>query len=455
MGVPEIPCSKLLPNPLTHSKLPTQLLTPDKENVAKRCRVLVLNRSYWPDVEATGQLLAELGTDLVDEGFAVTVVAGEPNVATSNSSFAAAGTHEIDGVTVIRVPTRKFSKTSLWSRARGLLSYFVRTAWVATTASRPDVIIVETDPPFLPALGSILSFRHRCRLICYLQDLHPEVGLALGKFRPGILTWLLRVFSQFGLRHADRIVVLGDDMKRRVLARGVPEAKITVIPNWADSSLLRPGLPSESLRRQWDVSGNLVVMYSGNLGMSQNLNVVLDAAAKLRDEPVRFVFVGDGAHKQALEDRAKAEQLVNVRFLPYQPKDRLAESLGAADVHLITLQKGVSGFIVPSKLYGILAVGRPYIAAIDAEGDTAAVTERNNCGLRVDPDSPDQLTSAIRWCLSNRDELVKMGQRGRQVAENEFDRSVCTGKFATVLREVTELDNQTEMKLLPTPTRAV
>jgi colanic acid biosynthesis glycosyl transferase WcaI len=234
------------------------------------------------------------------------------------------------------------------------------------------------------------------------------------------------------------------------LARGMPEAKIAVIPNWADTSLLRPGLPSDALRREWGVGTNLVVAYSGNLGLSQNLDMVLDAAAELRNEMVAFVFIGDGAHKQALESRAKAEGLGNVRFFPYQPKDRLAESLGAADVHLVTLQKGVSGFIVPSKLYGILAVGRPYIAAVDAEGDTAAVTERSRCGLRVDPDSPIQLAKAIRWCLSNRDELIAMGQRGRQVAETEFNRTVCTGKFATILRTVTQLAYQNGQPLLQT-----
>lgn len=400
-------------------------------------KVLVLNRSYWPDVEATGQLLAELCTDLTTAAFDVTVITGVPNVAASVQQFATAGTHEIDGVTVVRVPTLKFSKASLWSRARGLLSYFFRSAWEAFRQDRPNVVVVETDPPFLPALGVFLRYWYRCKLVCYLQDLHPEVGLALGKFSPGLMTWVLRKLSQFGLRHADRIVVLGEDMKRRVLARGIP-AKIEVVPNWADSSKLRPGLPRDVLRQEWGVGTNLAVVYSGNLGLSQNLDMVLDAAAELRNEKVSFVFIGDGAHKKALENRVTTEGLANVRFFPYQPKDRLAESLGAADVHLVTLQKGVSGFIVPSKLYGILAVARPYIAAIDAEGDTAAVTERFRCGLRVDPDSPSQLADAIRWCLRNPSELVAMGQRGRQVAETEFDRKVCTGKFAAILQTITE-----------------
>ena len=401
-----------------------------------RPAILVLNRSYWPDVEATGQLLAELCSDLVAHSFDVRVIAGEPNLASSNERFANAGTHDIDGVTVTRVRTKKFHKSSLWSRAVGLLSYFVKAGWKAAWGPRPAAVVVETDPPFLLALGALLKWKHRRPLVCYLQDLHPEVGLALGRFKPGLVTWVLRALTQFGLKRADRVVVLGEDMRQRVAARGVPADRIQVVPNWADTSSIRPGPPSTQLRTEWGVADKFVVMYSGNLGLSQNLHRVLDAAALLKDEPVAFVFVGDGAYKRPLQERVAAEGLSNVKFFPYQPKDRLSESLGAADVHLVTLQAGLAGYIVPSKLYGILAAGRPYIAAVPEEGETAAVTERGRCGLRVAPDDPAALADAVRWCLAHREELPEMGRRGRHLAETEFDRRVSTGKFASVLADL-------------------
>lgn len=411
-------------------------VTPPPAAAPRRPAVLVLNRSYWPDVEATGQLLAELCSDLVAGAFDVRVIAGEPNLASSDGRFAAVGTHTIDGVSVIRVSTKKFSKSSLWSRGLGLLSYFFQAGWKAAWGRRPDAIVVETDPPFLLALGGLLKWKHRRPLVCYLQDLHPEVGLALGRFKPGPITWALKAMTQFGLKRADRVVVLGEDMRRRVEARGVPADRIHVVPNWADTSNVRPGPPSERLRAEWGLSGKFVVMYSGNLGLSQNLHRVLDAAALLKDATVTFAFVGDGAYKRSLQERVAAERLENVKFFPYQPKDRLSESLGAADVHLVTLQGGLAGYIVPSKLYGILAAGRPYIAAVPAEGETAAVTERGRCGLRVDPDNPAALADTVRWCLDHREELAEMGVRGRELAESEFDRKVSTGKFAAVLATV-------------------
>ena len=400
-----------------------------------RPSILFFNRSYWPDVEATGQLLAELCSDLSRE-FDVRVVAGVPNLASSDLAYSRPGLYAINGVEVVRVNSRAFCKTSLVSRAKGLLSYFLRSAAVAARGPRPDVVVAETDPPFLLVLGAALKVWHGCRYICYLQDLHPEVGLALGKFRPGAVTWLLRVATQFGLSWADAVVVLGEDMRQKVLARGVPSERIRVIPNWADTDLLQAGSTANDFRRSWGTGEKLVVMYSGNIGLSQNLDQVLDAAKLLEGEPVEFLIAGDGAHKAKIAGRIRDEAIANVRLLPYQPKSRLGDALRAADVHLITLKRGLSGYIVPSKLYGILAVGRPYIAAVDAGGDIAAITDEHDCGIRVEPDSAPQLAEAVRWCLGNRRELAAMGERGRAAAESGYSRDVSTGAFADLAREM-------------------
>ncbi len=298
--------------------------------------------------------------------------------------------------------------------------------------ARPDVFVVETDPPALGALGAFLKWWYRCPFVFYLQDLFPEVGLVLGRLRPGLLTRLLHWLTQVGLEHADRVVVLGEDMRRRVIERGIDPSKVVVIPNWADVRALTETASALALRQQWQVGNRYVVMYSGNVGLSQSLDKVLTAAAAFRDEPVLFLLVGEGAAKPQLQALAAQQGLDNVRFLPYQPKELLGSSLASADVHLVPLQRGLAGFMVPSKLYGILAAGRPYIAAVDADGETALVTKRGQCGLRVDPDAPTQMVEAIRWCLRNRDEAEAMGRRGRELARAEFDRSVATAKFAAV-----------------------
>ena len=295
--------------------------------------LLFLNRSYYPDVEATGQLLAELCGDLAQQ-HRVAVVCGQPNfVAVKGSGLFQHETHH--NVRVIRVRNARFSKKSLLGRIAGLSGYLFLAAWAAVFHERPDAIIVETDPPVLGALGALLKSWHRCRLVCYLQDLYPEVGLASGRLKPGFLTAFLHWLTQFGFRHADRIIVLGDDMHKRLLQRGIDPEKIVIVPNWIDTRRVRPLSAVSPLRQTWQLNGQFVVMYSGNLGLSQSLEQVLHAAQELRSEPVCFVFVGDGAAKEALQAEAAALSLRNVSFLPYQLKEQLSNSLGAADLLLI------------------------------------------------------------------------------------------------------------------------
>jgi glycosyltransferase involved in cell wall biosynthesis len=245
-----------------------------------------------------------------------------------------------------------------------------------------------------------------------------------------------------------------------VLDRGIPAEKIVIIPNWVDVGIVRPLRGDNRLRKEWGLDGRFVVMYSGNLGLSQNLEQILLAARELRDEgercgdspPVHFLFVGEGAAKARLEARAVEWSLDNVSFRPYQPKAALSESLGVADVHLIPLQKGLAGCIVPSKLYGILAAGKPYIAAVDADSEVARITAEEKTGLVIPPDSTAELVAAVQWCLAHRDELEAMGEKGRQVAAANFDRSIATANFERVVCSVCP-PRATEGAMLSRPNR--
>jgi glycosyltransferase involved in cell wall biosynthesis len=392
-------------------------------------RILFINRSYHPDVEATGQLLTELCGGLAGR-HEITVIAGRPNFVAARA-LPSRETH--NGVDVVRVANLRFNKVGMAGRATGLASYLLLALWAALWQRRPDAVVVETDPPALGALGAVVKWWHRCPMVFYLQDLFPEVGIALGKFRPGPLTALLRWLTGVGLRHADRVVVLGEDMKRRVLKRGIAADRAVVIPNWADTRSLQPADGPNALRAEWGGDGRFVVMYSGNLGLSQGLDGVLEAAEMLRSEPVTFLFVGEGAAKARLVARAAERNLSHVRFLPYQPKARLGESLAAADLHLIPMKRGLAGCMVPSKLYGILAAARPYVAAVDADGEVAAVTAEHGTGLRIEPEKPDELARAVRWFLAHPGEGKAMGERGRKVAEMYFDRERSVALFDRLL----------------------
>jgi len=178
-------------------------------------------------------------------------------------------------------------------------------------------------------------------------------------------------------------------------------------------------------------------MHSGNVGLSQDLDTLLDAAAILQDEPVVFVIVGDGASKSRLEQRGVDLGLMNLRFLPYQDKGDLSESLGAADVHIVTLKRGLAGYIVPSKVYGILAAGKPFIAAVDDWSEPALIIREHACGLRIEPGDPDALAKAVLE-LRDHTDTAQMGARARSALEERFDRGIAVARYLELLESTLE-----------------
>ena len=397
-------------------------------------RLLFFNRSFYPDVEATGQLLTELCQDLGND-HDVTVVAGRPYNMKRFGSWLPIRREKHDRVSILRAYNPRLNKRLFAGRVMNLLSYFCFSFVAGFFAKQPEVVIVETDPPVLGLIGLFFARWYHAKFVFYLQDLYPDVGIALGKLKNPLLIRALEACTQRILNAADRVVVLGDDMRERVMAKGYghPE-RICVIPNWVDTTQIQPPDVVNLFRQQHGLDGRFVVMFSGNLGLSQGLECVINAACAFAgDDRVRFVFVGEGAAKASLMELARSRHLTNTLFLPYQPKELLSMSLSAADIHLVPLRRGVAGLIVPSKVYGIMAAGRPFISAIEEDSHPAQILREHRCGLRAAPDSPAELEQAIGWALRHPDELQEMGQRGRMAAVNHFDRKISVGKFRTMV----------------------
>lgn len=398
-----------------------------------RPRILFLNRSYWPDAEATGQLLAELCEDLAGR-FDVTVIAGQPNQNPAGAGYHRRGQQTRRGVRVRRVWHTRFAKRSLAGRAVNLLSYLGGASLAAFTLPRPQCIVVETDPPLLCLAGALLRRWHAARLVVYLQDIYPDIAVALGVLPDGQPTRLLRRLIYGAYRRADRVVVLSRDMRDLLARSGVCARKIECIPNWTDTRAVLPRKEHNAFRAEHGLDGRFVVMYSGNMGLCQRLEDVLAAAARLRSRPdVLFLLVGDGVSRPRLENTARRMDLPNVRFLPYQPKDRLAESLSAADLHLVPLDPRVREFLMPSKLYGILASGTPMLAIAPEDCELAEITRREAVGLVVPPGEPEALAEAVRGLADGRGQLAPMGRAARRLAEARYDRRQSTSRFAEML----------------------
>jgi glycosyltransferase involved in cell wall biosynthesis len=303
-------------------------------------------------------------------------------------------------------------------------------------------VIVETDPPLLCLLGGFLQRWRGCRLIVYLQDIYPDVAVALGKLPAGWPTTMLRRWFFGVYRRADQVVVLSRDMQSLLLEAGVAPDKISIVPNWVDTRLVQPTKRNNRFRAQHQLGDKFVVMYSGNLGLSQGLHHVLAAADRLRDrQDIVFLLVGDGASKPALQQQAQTMQLENVRFLDYQPKGELAQSLSAADLHLVTLDPRISRHLMPSKFYGILASGTPLLVIGPTDCELSQVTIEEEVGWIVPSADPEALAATILNCAEQRETLAAMGERAARLAVERYDRRVSTNQFAQVVAHAFQPDS--------------
>jgi colanic acid biosynthesis glycosyl transferase WcaI len=248
---------------------------------------------------------------------------------------------------------------------------------------------------------------------------------------------LLRGLVGYYLRRADRIVAIGDTMRRRLEEKGARPERLRVIPNWIDTARLGPLEKANPWARNIGLDRKFVVMHSGNVGHAQDLDSLVRAATFLRDlDDLQIMIIGTGARHAELVALAKLLEVDRVRFLYYQSRGVLPQSLSSADVHVVGLAPGLAGYVVPSRLYGILAVGRPVIVAADPESETAQVVESIGCGIVVPSARPELLARAIRDAHDGRYDLEAMGRRGREWVEREADRSVAVRRYRDLLREL-------------------
>ena len=384
-------------------------------------KVCCFNRSYWPDVAATGQLLTELAEDLVaGYGCEVSVVAGQAlTVAGGRLPWWRIVRHEThNGVSILRANGTRARPRRFAGRALNYISYFLSAAVASFGVGRPDVIVSLTDPPIIGLLALWTARRTGAKFVFLCEDIFPEVAVLLEDFHNETVNRVLDRINRYLLAHADAIVALGDRMRRRLVEeKGADARAITIVHNWADCEAIAPAGKDNPFARAHGLTDAFVVMHSGNIGLSQNLDVLLDAAERLRDRrDLVFALVGDGAKRQALESAAAARHLDNVRFFPYQPKAQLDDSFATADVFIVSLKPGIEGYIVPSKVYGILAAGRPFIAAVDPSCEVADIARDHRCGVLAAPGDAADLASRILALYENRGETAAMGIRAREAA---------------------------------------
>ena len=411
----------------------TALSTPSSSRNGRRPHILVFNQYYWPGVEATAHLLSELCAALAED-FDVTVVTG-----TLRDPKAGVGRERRDGVEIVRVWSTAYYRRRLWLRALNYLTYLGSSLRVGASSRRPDVVLCMTDPPIIANVALLVARRFGAPLVVVSQDVFPEIAVELKRLENPILIGLLRGLIRFYLQRADRVVAIGETMRRRLVEKGADDEHVRVIPNWVDTRVLTPQPKDNPWAREHDLVGRFVVMHSGNVGHAQNLDALVRATTFLRDlDDLRVMIIGSGARHEELVALTALLDSDPVRFLDYQPREILPQSLAAADVHVVGLARRLAGYVVPSRLYGILAAGRPVIVAADAESESACVVTDAGCGVVVPPGRPELLAAAIRRMHDGDHDLEEMGRRGREYVMAEADRTVAVRRYRDVIRELTD-----------------
>lgn len=421
-------------------------LDPHISRPADEQRLVFVNRYYHPDHSATAQLLTDLAAACVGSDRSVMVITSRQRYDHASADLPAK--QIIDGVTVQRVWSFCFGRRNIIGRAFDCVS-FMMTASLQTwrVARAGDIVVATTDPPLLSvALSLIVKFRG-ARLINWLHDLFPEVAEELGWSRGPLSQLLLQVVRSCRNRslHAASInIVLGPLMLQQVRAAGIPAEKVRIIQNWSDDRAIRPvPAPNNPLRRAWQFAiDDIVVSYAGNLGRAHDFGTLLTAMRLLDDASdkvtgkIRFLIVGGGVLYARIRSEVASLGLNNTTFKPYQTPALLSQCLSVADIHLTILRPQLEGLIVPSKFYGAAAAGRPIIHIGATTGDIANVVTAADCGLAVVEGDGPGLVQAIHRLARDSELRSAMGNRARQLVENDLGRSRSVDAWLHVLDEL-------------------
>jgi len=402
--------------------------------------LVIISQYFYPDIASTGLVLTELAEDLAKYGKKIKILTGQPSY--YQTKIKAPKQEDYKGFKIRRFNYLRLSKDNLITRLISQFS-FIKIVLFYLLFSRIKFknLLIVSNPPFLPLIGYLLKKIKKCNFIYLINDIYPDIAIKLGvlsekSFAARLMAWI----NQKGLRSADFVIALGYDAKEILIQKGIEEQKIKVITNWADKDRIkwRKMIPKEKNRfiKKYNLENKFIILYTGNLGLTHNLEVIIEAAEKLKNySEIQFIFVGSGGARKKLEDLVQKKNLKNVLFLPYQEEEIYSDVLSAGDLLLVTLAKGLAGLSVPSKTYIYLANGGPIAAMMDKESEIGQLIDQYHCGFRVNSNDVNGFVEKILEFYKDSDLREKCGQNARKIFEQQFERSLVTKKYLEVLRD--------------------
>ena len=385
-------------------------------------KLLVVTPHFTPDIAPTGVVVTRIVDELTRRGHRIEVITALPWYREHRVEPGFEGkltrTEDTPWGRIVRVhPFPAADKRDIFRRAIAFAGFSLLASAAGVRGGRVDSVLAVSPPLTLGLTGLALGRARKAPVVFNVQDVYPDVAIELSALENKALIGAARRLESFCYDHADATTVLSEDLRDNVRAKARHPERVHVIPNFVDTTFVRPMDKENAYRREFGLEGRRVVMYAGNVGLSQSLDAVLECAGALAyEEDVVFVINGQGAARAELERHARG--LTNVRFVDMQPPDRLPELLAAADIHLVPLRKGLARSSVPSKTYSILAAARPLVASVDPGSEVAQVVERSGAGVAVPPEDAEALTKAVRSLLDAPEEMHRMGEAGRAWVES-------------------------------------
>lgn len=404
-----------------------------------RKNLLIYAHYYYPDVASTGQILTELAEGLNDT-FHTTVICTVPSYTGKISQYYRKHKYyyeNINGVDVLRIRVPEFRKSFALSRIFNILSYFFSAVFATFRVEHQDYIFTISQPPILGGmLGVIGKHIKKAKLIYNIQDFNPEQVMAVDFTHNKLVLSIMMLLDKYSCQQANKVIIVGRDMIETLQKRFQKMVPYAYINNWINEKEIYP-LPEDNARvlkfkRKYGLENKFVIMYSGNIGLYYDLLNILKTIEKLKKtEDVIFAFIGEGSVLEELRTYKEAHHLSNVVFIPYQPKSELIYSLNAGDVHFVVNAKGIKGVSVPSKLYGVMAVGKPVLGIMEEGAEARLIVEEAKCGMSVKPGDYSAIEDLIRKYIGLRDsrELKNMGEMGRKFLTEHLTKEVSIDKY--------------------------
>jgi glycosyltransferase involved in cell wall biosynthesis len=393
--------------------------------------ILLLNEYFPPDTSATAKCAAQVA-DALTERHRVTVLAGRPSYDPAERHPRYLIRREVRGnLAVERVGSTTYPRFHMRGRISNYLTY-LSLAIPRAISLRSDVVLAMTDPPIEGIVGAFVAQISGRPFVYNIRDMYPDMAVGGSIVRPGSFTARWEKLHRWALRRATRVIVLGEDMRDRIVSKGVDSARVVIS---RDGVTVPETLPSTDNPVAREIRGDFrfVLVHAGNLGFYGAWETLISAVRLLEHEGVGLVFIGEGAMKSQVE--AMAAGCRAVRFLPFRPASEIPLVLSSGDMHVVTVKRGLEGVVVPSKLYPTLAAGRPVLGVAPEECDVVRIIRRSGCGLAVNPDDPNTIVDALRGVLQDSEQVRNMGARAREIA-NSYDRVKQLKIFTETIEEV-------------------